>query len=763
MAKQILYKHFVLLAAFFFFIHSLLVLASLIDTTSRQARDFKCIEKERQALLHFKSYIYQDPMGFLSTWTQYEKREEATSDCCEWSGVTCNNQTGHVTTLDLYGGYLEGKISPSLVNLTYLSHLDLSFNHFYGPIPMFIGSMTQLRHLDLQGSYFNGNIPMFNGSMTHLRYLDLRDNELTGNIPIFIGSITQLRYLGLGLNYFHGPIPMELGNLTKLQQLYLYSLSNCTIKNLNWLSHLSHLKGLYMDGISLAKANNWVNVILGLKKLSFLSLSECDLSQVMNPYSYSSFNSSSTSSSIVCLYLIHNNLNSSMYHWLFPLTSNKLEWLYLHNNKLDGIPKFLGNLCSLTLLSITKNSLSIKFYNLLANLSSGCTSIALEGLFVSHNQLTGSVSNNIQKFSSLKYLFLDNNQLNETISEIVWRLPKVQELDVSSNFLKSFISEYVGETKILRLYLSNNSFEGTPSNIHMSDLSNIQEINISSCKLGPHFPNWILKLKNLTHLNIANNRISYTFSIHFWNMWFSQFIDIDLSSNNFSGSIPNVSSGLQRLDLSHNKFYGQISFLCQITYGSLYFLDLSNNSFIGEIPDCLWHFKELQVLNLGHNKFSGRLPISIGYLISLEVLQLDNNNFSGELPLSLQNCTRLTFLELGVNKFSGYVPVWIGERYIGNVGLCGLPLTKYCPGDKELEAPIIGQNEGGGEGIDELDRLFLIGGASGFATGFWMVCCGLHVNWHGRNEFFRFLDNVKDWVYIKVTLFIARQQRAPWV
>ncbi|KAK1435282.1 hypothetical protein QVD17_01043 [Tagetes erecta] len=208
-------------------------------------------------------------------------------------------------------------------------------------------------------------------------------------------------------------------------------------------------------------------------------------------------------------------------------------------------------------------------------------------------------------------------------------------------------------------------------------------------------------------------------------MWFSQFIDIDLSSNNFSGSIPNVSSGLQRLDLSHNKFYGQISFLCQITYGSLYFLDLSNNSFIGEIPDCLWHFKELQVLNLGHNKFSGRLPISIGYLISLESFD----------PL----------------------------RYIGNVGLCGLPLTKYCPGDKELEAPIIGQNEGGGEGIDELDRLFLIGGASGFATGFWMVCCGLHVNWHGRNEFFRFLDNVKDWVYIKVTLFIARQQRAPWV
>ncbi|KAK1435287.1 hypothetical protein QVD17_01048 [Tagetes erecta] len=728
MANTIFHKHFMHHAAFFF-IHSLLVLASLIDTTSRQARDgagnLKCIEKERQALLHFKSYIRQDPYQILSTWTQYEKRvEEATSDCCEWSGVTCNNQTGHVTTLHLGFGYLEGKISPSLVNLTYLSHLDLSWNIFRGPIPMFISSMT------------------------------------------------QLRYLGLGVNYFIGKIPMELGNLTELQELYLENLSNCTIENLDWLSHLSHLETLNMDGISLAKANNWVNVILGLKKLSYLYLSGCDLSQVMNPYSYSSFNSSSTSSSIVHLYLINNNLNSSSYNWLFPLTSNKLKGLYLGQNKLDGIPKYLGNLCSLTLLSITKNSMSIKFSDLLANLSSGSRSVALEELYVSYNQLTGSLSDDIQKFSSLKYLYLDNNRLNETISENVWRLPKLQDLDVSSNSLKSFISECIGETKILRLYLSNNSFEGTRSNIHMSNHSSIQEIDISFCNLT-NFPNWILKLKNLTYLNIANNRISYTIPILFWNMCFSRLGYLDLSSNNFSGSIPNVSSSLFQLNLSHNNFYGQIFFLCQMTDGSLSFLDLSNNSFVGEIPDCLWHFKELQVLDLGHNKFSGRLPISIGYLTNLEVLRLDNNKFSGELPLSLQNCTKLTFLELGVNKFFGYVPIWIGDRlsqlyalsltYIGNVGLCGLPLTKYCPGDKELEAPIIGQNEGGGEGIDELDRLFLIGGASGFATGFWIVCCGLHVNWHGRNMFFRFLDNLKDWVYVKVTLFIERRQRAPYL
>ncbi|KAJ9555858.1 hypothetical protein OSB04_010472 [Centaurea solstitialis] len=144
---------------------------------------------------------------------------------------------------------------------------------------------------------------------------------------------------------------------------------------------------------------------------------------------------------------------------------------------------------------------------------------------------------------------------------------------------------------------------------------------------------------------------------------------IDLSSNNFYGPIPNVSSTLVSLNLSKNKFYGGISFLCQIVDGFLTFLDLSHNFLSGQLPDCLWHFKELQVLNLGHNHFSGRVRASIGYSFELEVLDLYNNSFSGELPLALKNCTRLTFLNLGANKFSGNVPIWIGENFIWLYGL----------------------------------------------------------------------------------------------
>ncbi|KAK9072514.1 hypothetical protein SSX86_008948 [Deinandra increscens subsp. villosa] len=739
-------------------------------------------------------------------------------------------------------------------------------------------------------------------SMVQLRYLDISSNKFVGTIPKFIGSMTQLRNLSLGNNDFSGTIPSELGNLTNLQQLSLDYLDNCTIENLDWLSHLSQMEDLRMSGISLAKQDNWINVILGLQKLSTLYLGECGLSQVMHPYSYSPINSSS---SIVTLSIMDNNLNSSMYHWLFPLTSNRLQTLDLSYNKLDGIPEYLGNLCNLTSLFFYENSIPVKFLDFLNSLS-GCTSVSLQLLVATQSQFTGSVPDDIQKFQSLQYLVLSFNQLNGTISDKIWQLPKLQELDLSSNSLKGKVSKNIGKLNITVINLSNNSLEVVPFEADMLNMYNVRSI--------------------------------------------------DLSSNNFYGHLPNVSSNVQWLDLSRNRFHGRISFLCQIDNGSLVYLDLSNNSLSGQIPDCLWRFKELKVLNLGQNNLFGRLPASMKYLTKLEVLYLYNNSFSGDLPISLQNCTNLTILELGVNNFSSYLPVWIGDKltslyalslrsnnfsgtiplelchlvnlqildlsmnrlqgtipsclnnitamvqhqfwheinvhhlygrysfkeyidhvilnwqgyarefsrtlelvksidlsqnnltgnipyeltalselvalnlsrnalhgdipsnisqmkmllhldlsgnnlsgqiptsmsqmpsleyfdvsynnlwgripsstqlqsfdpswYTGNARLCGLPLTKPCPQDKELEVPtLIGHSEGTVESIEELQRWFYIGVTTGFAIAFWIVCSVLLLYSRGRHAFFRFMNTLEDWVYIKVMVLIAKRSK----
>ncbi|KAJ9553490.1 hypothetical protein OSB04_017535 [Centaurea solstitialis] len=936
----------------------------------------KCFDKEIHALLDFKASL-EDPLGQLSTWIPGD------DNCCKWSGVTCNNQTRHVTKIDLSSNLftgltgLQGQVNPSLLNLTYLSYIDLSFNSFHGTILNFIGSMTRLSYLDLSFNSFHGTIPNSIGSMTRLTRLALSSNSFNGTIPTSIGFLTKLKYLDLGDNSLHGTIPLELGNLTNLRTLILGQLPRCKVENLDWLSNVSHLQYLDMEKISLAKANHWVDIISSLPKLSFLNLRGCNLSEVMYPRS--SFVNSS--SSIGFLGLGSNNLNSSMYQWLFSLTSDELLFLDLSGNKLDGIPKYLGNLCSLTSLSLDDNPVVAKFADFLNKLS-GCTTVTLQMLDVSYNQLTGSLSDEIHKFSSLQSLVLSHNLLNGTMSGEVWELPNLDTLDVSSNSL--IISQNRGKSELGNIDLSNNSLKVIPSKDHTLIVSYIKRIDLSGCKVGPLFPKWLQTHKNLTHLNVANARISDTIPVEFWKTWPSQlkylnlssnnvsgkvvdlssnfdlYATIDLRSNNFYGPIPNVPPTLRSLNLSKNKFYGGISFLCQIVDGFLLFLDLSHNSLTGPIPDCLWHFKELKVLNLGYNNLSGRLPASIGYLVQLEVLHLYSNNLSEELPLALKNCTNLNFMYVGANKFSGNVPDWIGENltrlyalslrsnnffgpiplqlcqlvnlqildlsmnnlhgtipscvnnlnaivkgrylqsqnihyplvynvnvtlldisfdyvdngmiawqgnereftsnlgllmsidlsrnnltgripnevvdlhelvalnlsknalvgeiprkigemkklltldlsrnnlsgaipssmsqmaslsyldmshnnlsgkipsstqlqsfppswYSGNVGLCGPPILKNCPED--VVPPILHESENGKEGTDELQRWFFIGGATGFAIGFWMACGALLLNYRGRRAFFHLVDYVKDWIYVKVVVFLRKWER----
>ena len=52
----------------------------------------KCIQSEREALPRFKAGVIDFP-GKLSSWVG--------EDCCQWKGVECDNESGHVIKLNL--------------------------------------------------------------------------------------------------------------------------------------------------------------------------------------------------------------------------------------------------------------------------------------------------------------------------------------------------------------------------------------------------------------------------------------------------------------------------------------------------------------------------------------------------------------------------------------------------------------------------------------------------------------------------------------
>ncbi|GKA05692.1 leucine-rich repeat-containing protein [Tanacetum coccineum] len=802
-----------------------------------------CIDKERQALLDFKATI-QDPNNQLFTW-----RPEEEDDCCQWSGVECIDQTGHVTHLSLIGLGLGGEISLSLLNLTYLNDLDLLDNSFHGTISKFIFSMTHLTSLRLSKNKFTGTIPESICNMTQLIYLFLSENKFSGVIPECIGSLSNLYHLDLSDNSFYGTIPREFGNLTNLKYLHLDYLGSCRVENLDWLSSLSSLKELEMDGTSLAKANNWVNVIIGQQNLFHLSLDGCDLSRVMHPYS-SSVNSSS---SIKYLFLEKNNLNSPMYSWLFPLFGKKLEILLISGNTFDGnLSDFLNTLST--------------------------SATTLEILDASSNQFTGSVSDEIQNFSFLKTLNLSLNQLNGTISDKVWQLPSLQAIDISFNNISGKLPKSLSNHVLVFIDLSSNCFYGPilafPAVIGFLDLSrnkfrgglsslcqmykNLEFLDISRNTITGQLPNCFWNLTNLKALNLGhnilsgrippslgylgqletlclyNNNFSGELPLNLKNCTELSLLDLganilygnipvwigknmtrlyalSLKSNNLFGTIPSQIcqlESLQILDLSFNNLHGIIppcvnnltSMVQKATFleqnkrhyfhfidnsyidhllikwqgkvnefssilGLLKAIDLSSNNLTGQIPNEVTNLHELLVLDLSNNFLVGEIPRNIGHMTELLTLNLSRNMFSGEMPSSMSDMHSLNDLDVSFNNLSGRVPTstqlqsFEPTRFTGNAGLCGLPTTKKCPEDEYLGVPHDVKSGSDGYSTDELQRWFYVGGATGFATGFWIVCSVLLLNRQGRRAFFHFHDSVKDWVYVTVAVFIAKWRR----
>ncbi|GLU19486.1 hypothetical protein SLE2022_357350 [Rubroshorea leprosula] len=648
-------------------IYALLVLLHMqtsIGSNSTTTDDgVKCIKSERQALLAFKQGLV-DEHGRLSSWGSEEEKK----NCCEWEGVQCGNTTGHITMLDLatnsYDRHfiLRGNLSPSLFELQYLIYLDLSGNNFkLSHIPESIGSLNKIKHLDLY--YCN----------------------LSGSLPTQLANLTSLQYLNLGYNNFN------------------------SVKNLERLSRLSYLQYLYLNDIDLSKVNNvWLRVINKLPHLTNLYLYRCNLQDVIPQY-FPIINSSSTS--LVHLVLMGNNLTASTFQWLFnfsnslvslSLSSNQfrgpipetfsrmtlLEELFFSNNQLEGgIPKSFGNLCKLRYLYLDGNYLDGMLLELIGNLS-GCLQLSLEELSLGENKIRGPLPDMIKNFHSLRVLELFNTQLSGAIPKSIRLLSNLVEIYISSNSLNGTINESHFSTlsKLRGLGMSSSSLSINFSNDWIPPFQ-LDHIELVSCKLGPRFPSWLKSHRKFSYLDISGSGISDSIPEWFWNLS-SRAYHVNLSSNHIYGNLPDLSTkfsyslrpgidlsknklegplpvlpvNVTSINLSENRFSGSISSLCTINGGTIQFLDVSHNQLSGEFPDCMTQWPRLVILNLANNHLFGKIPNSIGSLYHLESLDLQNNNFSGEIPSSLGSCSALQFLNLNYNSFFGKIPTWIGEK-----------------------------------------------------------------------------------------------------
>lgn len=335
-----------------------------------------------------------------------------------------------------------------------------------------------------------------------------------------------------------------------------------------------------------------------------------------------------------------------------------------------------------------------------------------------NNNLSGGIPSSLEYLSQLIAVNIRKNKLSENLSMSPLNLTELVILDISENEFRGSIPTWIGRQlrslKVLNLRL--NKFVGSIP-YELCELTSIQILDLGHNNLFGTIPRCFNKFRVMATKDTSNE------------------LSIRYYTSSYTGDVIQRALAVMK---GEEVEYSTILGLVKI-------LDLSSNNFSGEIPNELMALLGLLSLNMSGNNLTGRIPEKIGEMTFLESLDLSLNRLSGEIPWSMSSLNFLSRFNLSYNSLNGRIPSSTQlqsldeSSFIGN-RLCGAPLRFSC--DKQAILPRAGNGDkGGGDGSHEVDWGFVISILLGFAVGFWAVVTPLFVSRFWRIMYFRFLYN----------------------
>lgn len=500
---------------------------------------------------------------------------------------------------------LTGFIPSSIAQMTDLATLRLSSNHLSGTFPEALESLQSLSILDLSNQWSNGVDDDFadNGKpglhgplpslskLSEIRRLDLGVNSFSGTIPDdFLKSVdpTNLfEFADISDNFLTGTVP---SGVARLPNLYMHDnnidgiaqdVCDGVATNLQQFGCDAVLcrPGTYNQlGRQVAQDKPCIDCNHDGAAMHFGS-TECvaDLSGPAGEVI-------PDSPERTALELIYSHCGGE--GW-----ASQTNWL----NKTVSICLWEGVLCNannnVTEITLRSNLLngsfpsSVVFQNMpsLANL-------VLDGNSV---QFTFE---DISEAINLETLDLTQTELASMTG--INGAPNLKSLYVSSNNLKGTIpSEILSLSSLTRLALAYNDLTG-PIPESIVDLSNLEFLSLHDNELNGTIPSVLGQLSNLIFLLLETNSLSGSIPTQLDLLTKLGFLSLadqhGDGGKGLTGRIPNFATipSLKQMDLSHNGLTGTIpsDFLDGVSLQSFEHFSLAQNRLTGEIPNALSKF-----------------------------------------------------------------------------------------------------------------------------------------------------------------------------
>ncbi|CAD6259117.1 unnamed protein product [Miscanthus lutarioriparius] len=587
--------------------------------SGRSLESQSCDPADLKALLAFSDALDSKPAGW----------GPGDASCCSWTGISCD--LGRVVALDLSNKSLHGGISSAVASLDGLATLNLSRNALRGAAPEELAGLPKLRVLDLSANALSGPFPAaaaVAGGFPAIEQVNISFNSFDGPHPAFPAA-ANLTALDISGNIFSGGINSSALCLAPLEVLR-FSGNAFSGEIPSGLSQCTALTELSLDGNCFT--GNIPGDLYTLPNLRRLSLQENQLTGNLG-------NDLGNLSQIVQLDLSYNKFTGSI-----PDVFGKMRWLEsvnLATNKLDGeLPASLSSCPLLRVISLRNNSLSGEIaidFNLLPKLNT---------FDIGTNNLSGVIPPGIA---------------------VLQHLPNLTSLVLTRNFRggETMPVDGISGFKSMQVLVLANCLLTGVIPPWLQSLGSLNVLDISWNKLNGNIPPWLGKLDNLFYIDLSNNSFSGELPMSFTQM--RSLISTNGSSErsptedlplfikrNSTGKglqYNQVSSFPPSLILSNNLLVGPI--LSSFGYlVKLHVLDLSWNNFSGSIPDELSNMSSLEVLNLAHNNLNGTIPSSLTKLNFLSNFDVSYNNLTGDIPTG--------------GQFSTFSP----EDFDGNPTLC---------------------------------------------------------------------------------------------